>query len=123
MRNKTTPQRAKIFQFLCSTKTHPSAEEIYGAIKEELPGISPATVYRNLQNMVSEGKILKFYVEKEYRYDANNVNHAHFICKSCRIILDLPLKEEINGNYFGRRELEIDNIQFICYGICGNCKR
>ena len=40
-------QRESILNYLKSTKTHPTAEEIYSELKLELPNLSLATAHRN----------------------------------------------------------------------------
>ena len=56
---RQTIQKLKIMQHLHSVKTHPSAEMVYNAVKEEVPTITLATVYRNLNSLANAGKILK----------------------------------------------------------------
>ena len=45
---RITKQREVIEAYLKSVTTHPSAEEVYSAVKKKLPSISLGTVYRNL---------------------------------------------------------------------------
>ena len=44
-----TQQSAAVFRFLQQAKHHPTAEEVYLAVKKKLPRISLATVYKNLR--------------------------------------------------------------------------
>ena len=44
-----TTQRAAVFGFLERVKTHPTAEEVYLAVRRALPRISLATVYKALE--------------------------------------------------------------------------
>ena len=48
-------KRAAIYDCLCGTKTHPSADWIYQQLLPEFPDLSLATVYRNLAQLKEAG--------------------------------------------------------------------
>ena len=52
-------QREMIYQYLLTTQEHPSAEMVYHALREEVQGLSLATVYRNLNLLEQLGKVRK----------------------------------------------------------------
>ena len=81
-------QRELIYQVLCSTTEHPTAEMVYNWLKPENPALSLGTVYRNLNQLVEDGSVqrLPFPVE---RYDANTDPHTHFTCHVCGNVYDL----------------------------------
>ena len=54
---RATRQLEAVFQALQGDPTHPFADEIYRRVRKKLPRISLATVYRNLQRLVEDGKI------------------------------------------------------------------
>ncbi len=124
---RMTPQRAKILEYLKSTKSHPSAEMVYDAIKDEMPGMSLATVYRNLQHLANEGQILRFCVGKESRYDGDNKDHAHFVCKECDAVVDVEFDAEIGKRVFDeynkKKDLSIESVQLFFFGYCGECNK
>ena len=39
-------------------KTHPTAQQVYQAVKKDMPGLTLATVYRNLNAMAVAGEDL-----------------------------------------------------------------
>lgn len=118
IRERVTPQRQAILDFLEETKIHPTAKQIHEEVKEKLPHISLGTVYRNLEELVKEGKVQKISGE-ENRYDGNTSFHAHFICDECGKVYDVPLDwEEIDNVEVG----EVNNCQVIFHGVCNNCK-
>ena len=45
---KITPQRLAVYKALIQTDTHPTAEEVYQMVRQELPNISLDTVNRTL---------------------------------------------------------------------------
>ncbi|MFW6014368.1 MAG: Fur family transcriptional regulator [Candidatus Nanoarchaeia archaeon] len=121
MVERQTPQKRKIMEYLFSTKSHPSAEMVYNKIKDDVPGISPATVYRNLQQLASEEKIQRFCFKKEFRFDADTTEHSHLVCRICGRIFDLKASEELFEKYKKQRNHKIEKVQVICYGVCSKC--
>ena len=77
-------QRERIYQYLCASMEHPSAEMIYDALRCEIQGLSLGTVYRNLKLLEGLGKVRRVasYQNSE-RYDACCGDHAHFVCSQC----------------------------------------
>jgi Fur family peroxide stress response transcriptional regulator len=94
---RCTRQRAAVFAFLCSTKAHPTAEQIYGAVRRCIPNISLATVYKALDALVDARLAAKFANgEGPARYDANGEAHYHLRCLKTGEIRDLPLPYDPN---------------------------
>ena len=54
-RHNKSKQRQAIFDVLCASKEHPSAEMIYTALKPQYPSLSLGTVYRNLSFFQQQG--------------------------------------------------------------------
>ena len=52
-------QRELIYQALRDTKEHPTADMIYQALRPEHPTLSLGTVYRNLNVLSSDGRIVR----------------------------------------------------------------
>ena len=87
---KQFKKRNAIYECLCNTDTHPSAEMVHGMLRDEHPDISLATVYRNLSKFKAEGKIMSVAtVRGVERFDANTSPHVHFICSQCDAVIDL----------------------------------
>ena len=85
-----THQRLAIYDRLKRSKEHPSAEEIYRALKPRHPALSLATVYKTLQTFESLGLIrLVNRPHTQARYDAITDRHHHLICGACGRIEDL----------------------------------
>ena len=53
---KFSRQRESIKHFLMTTRTHPTADEVYLHVKEDFPNISLGTVYRNLNLLTDIGE-------------------------------------------------------------------
>jgi Fur family transcriptional regulator, peroxide stress response regulator len=85
-----TQQRAAVFEYLSSVDHHPTAEEVYLMVKQELPKISLATVYKNLEALVVCGAASKLtYGDGAARYDIRTDHHYHARCLKCGRIADL----------------------------------
>ena len=115
-------QRIAIMSYLRKNRTHPSADEIYEALKEQIPTLSKTTVYNTLNLFVENGAVLYVGIdEKNARFDGYVESHAHFRCKRCGCIIDLPLNiedylpKDFNGN--------IEDTYFYLKGVCEDCKK
>lgn len=120
-----TNQKWKIVEHLKSVKTHPTAEMVYNAVSKELPAISLATVYRNLNLLVKQGEILRLEINGEYHYDGFCDSHQHLVCEKCGKIKDIfqtgiseyALRKLKTNNF------EINSVKIIFDGICNSCKK
>ncbi len=124
MATKYSRQREMILNNLCSRTDHPTADELYMDLKEELPNLSLGTLYRNLALLSENGTILKFHCGTCDRFDGNNNLHYHLICESCGRLYDLEhspltnLEEMFTESYGG----EIRSHLLVFYGLCESCK-
>ena len=49
----------RIYQTVLERRDHPTAEMVYQQLKPEMPRLSLGTVYRNLQQMAREGRLME----------------------------------------------------------------
>lgn len=88
---RMTKQRQAIINMLASSDAHPTAEMVYDAVRREVPDISLATVYRNLQLLVAQGKVREIRHGRDgSRFDSHMEPHSHFFCQSCGRVYDMP---------------------------------
>ena len=120
---KRFKKRSAIYDCLCSTDTHPSAEMVHEMLHEEHPDISLATVYRNLAKFKAEGKIASVAtVRGVERFDANINPHVHFVCSQCDAVIDLhqiPMPRYDAEDCGGCR---IESCALTFTGVCGSCQ-
>ncbi len=72
---------------------HPTAEEVFQAVRSRLPKISLATVYKALEALVAIGVVGRLNSADgagPARYDARSDDHYHFRCLRTGTIHDLP---------------------------------
>lgn len=120
---KMTPQRYAILQYLEGNTSHPSAENIYLAVKRQFPMISFATVYKTLEMLKQRGDVLELTIDPDRkRYDPDTEQHHHLICTRCSHITDIKADYEVQvpDDEKGSYEITGNHIEF--YGICPECK-
>lgn len=89
---RLTRQRAAVFEHLRSVETHPTAEEVYDAVRRNLPNISLATVYKALEALVDSGLASKLcYSDGPSRYDCRSDAHYHVRCLKTGRVRDLHI--------------------------------
>jgi Fur family transcriptional regulator, peroxide stress response regulator len=91
-----TKQRELIFGTLLQWRDHPTADEVYARSREQLPGISLATVYNCLETLVGCGLVRAVNYEREpTRFCPNLDEHAHFQDRHTGRICDIELTPEV----------------------------
>lgn len=122
-----TIQRRAALKALIRRHDHPTADAIYADVVSELPGVSKATVYRALDNLVRLGLARKVHHEGSVaRYDGNGERHHHLVCLGCGSIHDLPwdVVDAIPApRLSGAREkkFEIHDFFVSFRGLCRDC--
>lgn len=121
---RMTKQKRVIREVLCSTTSHPTADWIFEEAKKQIPDISQGTVYRNLQVLLEEGKILELnYGKSQSRYDGNVQPHYHFVCSCCGRVLDFPAENLQLGAALAAAPGRVEEHRLECYGVCWDCLR
>ncbi len=88
-RLKVTTQRLAICKFIVSRADHPSADQIYHALKTDYPTISLGTIYKTLGLLEELGLIQKLrFNESSIRYDPDMELHINMVCSKCGKIYD-----------------------------------
>jgi Fur family peroxide stress response transcriptional regulator len=88
---KSTPQREAVYDHLCRAAGHPTAEDVFHRVKETIPAISLATVYKALEALTASGLAAKLAgVDGSARYDARRDHHYHLRCLRTGAVEDLP---------------------------------
>lgn len=89
---RLTPQRRAVLEVLAAATDHPTAAEVFERVRERVPGIGPATVYRTLALLVESGQALELSLgEGAARYDGNVARHDHLVCDGCGRALDVQV--------------------------------
>lgn len=124
MATKYSRQREEIKAYLASRKDHPTADNVYMAIRRQIPNISLGTVYRNLTMLVDAGEITRLRVgDGVDHFDYDTSPHYHFVCTECGSVIDLDMQNidsilKLAGASFDGK---IAGHVTYFYGVCGNC--
>ncbi|MFX0185371.1 MAG: Fur family transcriptional regulator [Candidatus Hodarchaeota archaeon] len=122
---KYTNQRVAILDFLKDNYNHPTVEEIFETVKQKLPRITKATVYKNLKVLVANGLIKEVNIKGVSKFEATMEPHHHIICTSCGKILDFKSKELIDyalKMIKNQTEIIIDSTETTFFGRCKICE-
>ncbi len=122
-----TEQRAAVYRFLASTDKHPTADEVFLAVRSEVPVISLATVYKSLETLVGCGLAMKLtYGDGSARYDGRTDPHHHARCLSCTRIFDVSGRlpsEELSELEEGAKDFHVTGYRLELTGYCSDCGR
>ena len=117
---RITPQREAVLRYLSQTRSHPTAAEVFQAVRKVFPHISRATVYNTLNLMSRLGLITELRRQDgSIRYETNQEPHVNLICVSCGRVFDwdapISLPEE-RPKGFALLQVRVD-----AYGYCPEC--
>ena len=121
-----TTQRAAVFHYLSEVEHHPTAEDVFLAVKPKLPRISLATVYKNLEALVQCGAASKLtYGDAAARYDIRTDHHYHTRCLKCAKIWDLEAPEGsgLLASIEPQAGFEVKDYRLELLGYCRECRR
>jgi len=114
-----------ILEVVRRAEGHPTADEVYDAVRKILPRISMGTVYRNLEILSACGEALKLDLgEGKKRFDARMEPHYHLRCTECGRVIDVPyvpLEQDVGERFKDIGKFKITNVQIHFDGICGDC--
>jgi Fur family peroxide stress response transcriptional regulator len=119
-----TIQRRTVFEELTGRRDHPTADQVYEAVRCRLPGLSRTTVYRVLETLVDTGFARKVHhPDAVVRFDPMVGRHHHLVCERCGRLVDLedsqvpqvPLPDS-KGTGFEVRDYTVS-----FSGLCSSC--
>ena len=88
---RMTEERRVLFQEIFAQHQHIDADQLLAALREQGSTISRATVYRNLELMVSCGLVRKQRLGQDrFRYEHVHAGqeHDHLICSGCGRVVE-----------------------------------
>jgi Fe2+ or Zn2+ uptake regulation protein len=121
---RITSQRLVILRELRRRRRHATADEIYQAVRRDLPGTSSPTVYATLDLLVELGLARKLDVGLGFSlYDPRTEPHQHTVCRRCGRIDDLDgelnarplLSAAIAGGF------KPEGAELVIHGLCVEC--
>lgn len=104
---------------------HPSADEIYETVRQQLPHISLGTVYRALALLSEVGLIRELHLGgRPKRFDGDLGTHYHVRCRECGEVSDVPLDPDppLDSTVRHLTEYHVLGHHLEFEGICPRCR-
>ena len=123
-----THQRQVLYETMQEMCGHPSPEEVFAAVKQRIPSISLATVYKNIHLFVESGVFRELSMHHgTLRVEMNKHLHHHLVCSICKRVADLPEDAEqgltpsnqptrLPGGFL------VERISMDVIGVCAECQ-
>lgn len=121
---RMTPQRERVIDVLSTSQSHPTAEDVWRAVRLELPSVSLKTIYDILHELVALGELKQLNLGPgSSRYESADLHHSHFVCVSCGKVSnsgenaaqsELPVAAE--GSFM------VTGVEVVYRGLCADCQ-
>lgn len=121
-----TQQRQVLYEVMQGMPGHPSPEEIFAEVRQRIPAISLATVYKNIHTFVESGILREVSLHHgSRRLEMNEREHYHLVCSRCKGITDIAAEEiDLVPQH---RELRVgflvERYAVDVIGICAQCQQ
>jgi Fe2+ or Zn2+ uptake regulation protein len=110
-----------VLEYLSQNIIHPTADQVFDALHEELPSLSRTTVYNALHLLADIGLVRVIGIEdNETRYDIITKSHGHFKCEECGAIFDFCFDvDAISVDEL--KDFQIADRNLFFKGLCPKC--
>jgi len=107
---------------------HPTASDIYEAVRERRPRMGLASVYRILHALVEQGCIKEIrHRDETCRYDARIDRHDHAVCTACGRLIDVQLGVSVPQEHLESAAKSVgmtfNSYELRLYGLCSVCSQ
>lgn len=122
---KFTGKRQDMLDIFATSNRYLTAKDVLDSMKDDYPGLSFDTIYRNLALFVDLGILesTELSGEKNFRFKCSTTSHHHhFICLDCgstKEIATCPMAV-LTENL---KEYDVTGHKFEIYGKCPLCKQ
>jgi len=123
--HRVTPQRLAIAAVVRDFGGHATAEQVYTAVAERMPGVSLPTVYATLELLEELGLVRRVATEGTTAvYDPRTEEHHHLVCRACGAIADVDGAVDPGEIMRVARAggFAPDGAQVVIRGLCGACR-
>ena len=128
-----TKQQELLFSYLKEVQgKHFTAEDVRAHFAKKELSIGIATIYRQLEKLVAEGKIQKYFIDEHsaacFEYAGENCKtdeqHFHLKCEICGRLIHLECDEltELGKHLQNEHNFTLNPFRTVFYGICADCR-
>lgn len=128
-----TKQKEQITALLRSANgVHLTADDIVSKLSESGISVGKSTVYRQLEKLIEQGIVRRFFVEEGvsacYQFVGENAGcteHYHLKCSVCGKLLHVECEylDKVASHIFEHHGFVISNEKTVLYGVCENCRQ
>ncbi|MCI2046494.1 MAG: transcriptional repressor [Faecalibacterium sp.] len=128
-----TKTRQLILNYLMDNREHAvSAANILEHLQNEGAAPSPTTVYRYLERLAGEGRVMKYVADKGeqavFQYVGDSAHcreHLHLKCVKCGQIyhLDCGFMDEVRAHLSAQHGFLLQCEGSMLYGTCSRCRQ
>ncbi len=139
MKNKIqykTKHHEQLISYLkAANGRHLTASEIYENFRSQGITIGVATIYRQLEKLVSEGTVRKFIIDSsspacfEYagdsQFECKSGSCFHLKCEKCGKLIHLECEElsTISTHLLSEHNFTLNSMKTVFYGCCEECMK
>jgi Fur family peroxide stress response transcriptional regulator len=128
MKENLNSNAQAVLEIVRSAHSHPTAQEVYEAVRNVRPRIGLATVYRILHHLTEQGYIKEIGPSEEcYRYDGHVSRHDHAVCTMCGALLDVPVEVTVPAEVLQAAAratgMALSSHEVRLYGLCPSCQK
>ena len=126
-----TKTRQLILDYLINNRQHAvSASDILAHLEEQGAAPNPTTVYRYLDKLAGEQRVMKYVADKgekavfQYVDEGRHCReHLHLKCVRCGRIyhLDCHFMDEVRGHLMAEHGFTLQCEGSVLYGLCRSC--
>ncbi len=131
-RSYNTKTGKMILEFFCANRDRAfGADEVFGYLKAQNTSVNLATVYRNINKLVKEKRIVKYNGDgglKSVFQIAGTDNkcdeHIHIKCVKCGRVqhLECDFMDEIKHHLYEEHGFQLNCSGSVLYGVCKKCR-
>lgn len=124
---RVTAQRRLLLGLLVRHQgRHWTADELWTALRQELPEVARATAYNVLEELVRVGLAEELAAgDGSQRYGLRLVSHHHFVCDRCQRWFDVQ-PSGVDGVQLaasGKGGHRVERVEVTLRGVCADCRR
>jgi Fur family transcriptional regulator, ferric uptake regulator len=122
---KRSAQREAILEAFLKAGHHVSVEDLLKIVRKREPEVGRTTIYRTLKLFQEAGLASELLLGGEARFEPlwKRDHHDHFVCVSCREIIEFqsPEIERLQDEIAGRLGFVIEGHRHHIFGRCRKC--